>query len=468
MKTKENQTVYLEYVDGLLRLYIFARDVSGIVLGKFKVVPCKSLRNKESLCKSIDDLFVEEYCQDLGLNIVLPDTSCAQRYLKFPTVRNDEIETMIKNHCQQFVPYRQEELLFAYSIVQSDMEGYSDIMSLMLLREETQVLFDCLLKKGIVPETLYLKPLAISSFFVQKMKLSDNQETMLLYKDQDRVWAMVFMGDKLALYRSVDYKKGSKDLKSFVFDTLGLYIRSSAAGPVNELFVCGDFDDPKSIVSYLSEQFTMAVSYLDSEDWTRFPNGMKIEQFSKNCVPVFALAQDGLDDNLNFVPEELKEVKSIKRIFKKHFLIFFFWIIFCLLLLLAGAVKGYKLRSAYESLKIEHDSNMEKTKSLSEMRKTLLDSKLLKEELALDVEFYHLLHGSFPRTIEVLELEKNSAENISYRVLARAETREQVYESIDIIKEIGIFSEDSIKINYLTSVEDRGKERFIFELLFTK
>lgn len=467
MTIKEREEIFLEFVDGLLRLYLFKLSSSGVVLDKFHVAPCSSIREKEPLEKALSLLFNKIDYTEQNVIVVLPDTGSAQRYLKLPTLNEDELRAMVVNHSLNFVPYTQDELLIAYSLVKKDQEGYSDVLSLMLAKEECQLLLKQLIERDIVVVALYVKPMAFASLVAQKKKLPSEVESLVLYKEQNMLCLMVMRGENLALYRSTEYLDDKQELKSFIFKTLSLYVRSSSGGPVNELFFCGDFKDVESLETFLKDEFTMNVTFLDIEDWTKYPNNLRISHFAKNCLPVFALAHDKLYSGLNMLPLAMRINNQFWHILKRRFLVLFLWVCFCFMFLITGALKGFKLQSALKTLNSVHKRQELQATSLVSMQKKIKVFDTKKEELSFNLDFFHLLNSSLPRGIVVEEISSWKKDERFYRLLARAETRDQVYEAVDIMKDLGLFLEDKIKINYLTSVDDRGKERFIFELMFS-
>lgn len=468
MSTKVREEIYLEFTDGLLRLYLFTKTPGGVVLKNFFVAPCASIKEEAALEKALDLLFAKVEYAEQSIVILLPDQGCAQRYLKFPTTNEEELKPMVLNHSQHYVPFDQDELLVAHNIVKKDEEGYSTVLSLILAKSECALLLKILIDRNLIISAVYFRPLAYASLVAQKKQFPTNQESLIVYKEHNNFCFMVMLGEEIALYRTTKNISDNKELKSYIFETMAMYVQTSSAGPINNLYLCGDFVNLSELKNFLTEEFTMSIEYLDIEDWTKFPNSMKIENFAKNCVPVFAFAQDKLYDGLNLLPEKMRVKNMFWKILKRRFLLLLLWACFCFLLLITSAVKGFKLQSSLKELEKETRVQELTAVNLQLMQKNIKLSSSFQEELAYSLDFFHLLHSSFPRGIVVEKISFGQNDKKTYLVLAKAETREQVYEAVDIIKETAVFPEGQPKINYLTSIDEKGKERFIFELMFNR
>ncbi len=162
----------------------------------------------ELLSSMVDDKIKESYI--IG---IVPRSQAMIRYISLPSQSDEEIGKMISLQIGNQTPYAREDIVFDYSMISKDANGYSKILTTIIHQEITQKYLDIFKKCQLTLSGLTLSSSSIVNVFYhwQKATKKDNADPlMILNVDTSDSEICFCSGGKLLLSRNIRF--GAIDL----------------------------------------------------------------------------------------------------------------------------------------------------------------------------------------------------------------------------------------------------------------
>ncbi|MBL7070057.1 MAG: PilN domain-containing protein [Candidatus Omnitrophica bacterium] len=131
----------------------------------------------------------------------LPRKSATCHYLKIPSKKTEEIESMIAYRAPRLLPYEISELVTGYELIRSDNQGYSHINLSIIHRKIVDKLTELFSQLGGKNIFFALSPYGVSNLFFYDNPKS-KELAMLIDADLNRIEVSIVRQEKLVFSRS--------------------------------------------------------------------------------------------------------------------------------------------------------------------------------------------------------------------------------------------------------------------------
>lgn len=121
--------------------------------------------SQEDISKTIRDLLQELKIKPDYLITSIPRHLTTIRYLELPSIKEAELKKMVDFQAVKLIPYSREEMIVGHQIIETDREGYSKVMVVIVHRDVVSKHLEILRGSGLSPESIRLSSQAICNFY---------------------------------------------------------------------------------------------------------------------------------------------------------------------------------------------------------------------------------------------------------------------------------------------------------------
>jgi len=302
---------------------INARAITGIEIGQNSIKVIQSIPEWRKSDIKIIDLLTEEVKNDDEKSAKLkhiisklkikpkkviaciPRSLVTIRYLNLPSTSEKEIAHMVQFQAEKQLPYSKEELITAFKVIESNKDGYSKVMLVLVHRDVINKQLKLLGDLKLNPEYIELSSQAVASTFIKEHP-EINKPIALIDIDMLSVDIQVIFNGKLVYTRNVSLSENrtQESLLEEIIKSLNSYKKDNKE--VTSIFVSG------KVHNKLAENLSMS-----------FDVPVKTFNPAENLTEISLCSIIGLIGNfpnvlLNVLPDKIKTQKQVREKRKRY------------------------------------------------------------------------------------------------------------------------------------------------------
>lgn len=241
-------------------------------------------------------------CEHLVLGV--PRTRVAIKYLTLPALNDKEINRMTEYELNNLFPYKPEELIYDYAVINKQADGYSQVMLVAVLKEAVLAGISTLGLAGLVPEAINISTVSLFNQFRTQKRRPDDY--LLINLDDAFMELLLVSQGRPVFSRGIRIKSPAeiKDLVKMAEENITI-IRSKGDS-INVIILSGK--------GYALKDFARGIE-------ESLPYKVEIDD-SVSVLKGLAAGMNNSAFKINLLPEELK-ARKIKDKRKRVNLLFF-------------------------------------------------------------------------------------------------------------------------------------------------
>lgn len=422
------------------------------------------------LTEKLAQLFKKLGYSNNPLIVSLPRSKVTCRYLKVPTQIPEEIEKIASLQAPRYLPYPSEELITGYQIVFTDKEGYAQV-NLVIVHKDVVERYIRILRTLVTTKiTIGLSSYGLVNFF-NYLKPEESQSVMLIDIDWQQAELAIVSERKLLFSRYFKFDASQPLWENLFIDevtkTQDAYLKEVARKAPSKIMVTGAGKIYPGFAEALHKQLDLPVEVLPYEK-INLTNELldKILISEHSFAGIIGLGLKNVEENLNLLPQELKEKNKILVQHKKRLRLALL-ISGIILILFLGIAKNLDNKSQYlQQLNLELSKVAKDAKVLEEIEKRLEFMQQRSAKKLSGVDLLYELHRVIPSQISLV--------NLSYeednQVILRGQTPElnSVFAFVAQLGKSLVFKEFNIKVRYATQKKTITGEVVDFEVVCAK
>ena len=231
----------------------------------------------------------------------IPRTQFSIRYLNLPPLNDREINQRVRDELTKLFPYKLEELIFDYTLIQKSPNGYADIMLVVIQKEVLLRQLSILKQVGLIPDAIELGSLSLFNQFCQPQRRPANY--LCINFDDGFLDIMYINEGRLTFSQGANFKGGLEKEEFLKNLNLTIAILKDKSSKIDAIVLSGKGVDLKDF----SRSLEQALPY-------------KVEiDAALDVMPGLVLkgGQDTL--RMDFMPEEFKIQKKKEKRQKTFF-----------------------------------------------------------------------------------------------------------------------------------------------------
>jgi len=399
----------------------------------------------------------------------LPRKSATCHYLKIPSKKTGEIDSMITYRASRLLPYEISELVTGYELIRSDNQGYSHINLSIIHRKVVVKLTGLVSQLG--GKNIFL---ALSSYGISNLFFYDNPKSkelaMLIDADLSRIEVSIVRQEKLIFSRSFRTPDFSKESENLVLDeimkTSESYKKETAIELPENCYIFAEKSlaarltgvlkqlDIKTTRGHQSKRIISQTGELDSL------LNSKSSYFSLLGLPLVRLPQ-----SLNLLPLNLKKQMQKTDRLKELFTTGLLLVMILGVWFLAG-FKNYKNKLQYlANIESQLQEISKEAAPLERMGRRL---RILKKQSQNKTPVIDLLHASYKKIPEGVYLRNFSYESQEELILkGEASELNKVFEYVNRLADSQVLQDYETEVKQAT--KKRGQDSLVsFEIVCQK
>ena len=400
--------------------------------------------SKEEVVEKLKALYKNNRSMSEHLVLGIPRTQVTVKYLTLPALNDQEIAKMTEYELNNLFPYKPDELIYDYTVINKGSDGYSRVMLVVAPKESILSRTLTLSLAGLMPESINISTVSLFNQFTAQKRRPDDY--LLINLDDAFMEILLINEGKLSFSRGISLKGHGeiKDLVKRVEENIAI-IRNKG-GVINTIILSGQGQELRDFARGLEESM---------------PSKVEIDD-SLSALKGLAPGTESGVLKINLLPEELK-IHRLKNKRKSANLLFISLLILNLSLCANIVFQKIKVRQEYLSL------IKAQIQEISPQTHTLREKKLKTQIVKISINSARL-------TLNLLaELYRAAPEEISLNTLAISQQKipgvltltgqagdsESVLRFADALKESAIIkSVDVGNISRLKSAKEEGMVGF--------
>jgi len=284
-----------------------------------------SAPSDEAISREIKELFAELKLRNPRLVTSIPRHLATVRFLKLPSTKESEIKEMVTFQVERQIPYSKEEVISGYQIVDTDLEGYSKVMLVIVHRDVVnrylKILGDA---GGFQPERLMLSSQAVSSAYLATRSAQaepDAGPIALVDLGPEAIEVDVIHRGRLIFTRGISLgeispfqEEGQAKVVEEVKRSFSVYQKEERELKVAKVILTGAREKVEALMSALHEELSMPVDTIHFLEEIplikRFspPSESEVKGFSLATAIGLALDSPGVE--IDLLPQQIRRQRE--------------------------------------------------------------------------------------------------------------------------------------------------------------
>lgn len=407
------------------------------------VHPLKEQPSKE-FSLLLEDILRKKKFKIPSLILSLERSQVTIRFVKLPTTQKKEISRMVLWEAARALPYRLEEIVVDYQILEIDKQGFTQTLLIILPRATLQDFIKVCEEKKIFLRRVTLSSEGLAKWYLNKIK--DRGPVAIIDIEAETTEIVILWEEKFIFSRRFSWAEDSfkTDKPGFLREielSLDAYRKLEIYKPFKKIFlISSKREESGELASFLSRHFSLPVEIREvlkeSEEGYRLHPSPGVEDFS--FASLLGLAFNPYSLKINLLPPGKKEAILISQRREKFFLTGILFLLFIFILGLSVGVIFYKKKAILRNLEEE----LLRVKPLAEevlqakKRLQFIHKNLLRRSSPLDIlrELYQITPGKVYLNTFIYEEERLVIKGIS-------PTRSLVFNFVSKLKDFSYFGE---------------------------
>lgn len=413
------------------------------------------------------------------LMVVIPYQVVAIRNLEFPSTNPDEIKNMVELQIGKQTPFSIDEMIYDYTILNIDAEGYSRVMLAVVHQDVIRRYFKILKAARLKVERVALSPEGLLAWyrFTHKESVSD-EPYVLIDVDCGKSNFTIISKDKVIFYRnlSAGSAKSSSEIEGWqkkfvkaVKHSIYAYQNENemANKEIDKIVITG----AESILESLDRTVLEDKLGLDIEIISQFkdiPEDMDfLAQDNNNAVkntsvaPLLGFALAPAEQKINLIPLQLRLEKGMRERGKDLYMCGIYLAVILITISSIFFGKAYTKKQYLTRLKEEASKVSEKVDKLSGMLEEIegVRERIFKRDFALN--FIYEIHKAIFPEIYLTLINFDGGDQVVLRGASSAMS--EVFEFINALEKSECFQ--NVKTKFVTTRKIRNKDLTEFEIV---
>lgn len=281
---------------------------------------------KDDTLAQVRQLLEREKLQIDSCVLSIPRHSVTTRYLKLPSNQDEEIDKMVRLQVPKLLPYTTGEIIYSYSKIASDAQGYSYSIVVLAHQGLIRLYYSFLQSLGINPSMAILSSQACANWLKLARPSTFKDETVILV-DIDALDAdiMIINSGELVFTRSVSRPapdSGQDWLGEEINRSLQTANKEIGSQNISNLILTGSISGINTLGAALSGKFTFPQTTIPSlkeefaSSLAAFGPAAREQELSFTCVVAASLSRANF--SIDLLPDDIKLKIRSRRIKKER------------------------------------------------------------------------------------------------------------------------------------------------------
>ncbi len=380
---------YLAYITAdFVRLAAVTKNHKpGIIIREYET-PLSPIGGVEEVSRSLKNLARENKVFAEHLILGIPRSQISMRHLSFPSHSDGEIRRMVHYELANLFPYKPEELVYDYSVIQKEADGSSRVLLAAAQKEAVLAHINLMRLAGLTVDAIEISTASLFNQLIEQKKHS--QSCLLVYMDNGYLDLLQVNNQKLVFSRGIRCKMGDAAgcaLKA-VAETIAVN-QDKGEEPVQKIILAGRQSGADRLIQGMK---SLSACPVETEESITLSGG-------------FLQHKNFHSLRLNLLPQEYRAQKE-KQAGKKRVVLFALLLLFNALL--AGNIIFFRLKNSRQYLKELNDRIKTLDSQTADAQNTVRKIQLMRDyhsDSALALGILSQLYGAATESIRITQLE---------------------------------------------------------------
>lgn len=259
------------------------------------------------------------------LVLCLPRSQITLRNLNFPTKDNRELDSIVKLHITQQVPYSREEIIYDYKVLEKTSSGYTKVLLGIVHRELLRKQFSPFEMLNLYPENVQLSTFGLMHL-LQKANLlvkDDPELKMCLDIDSDFSDFMIFKGNEILFSKSIaigyTLLREQDRLTRFIGElkqSIVVFHTEETRENPSRLYITGAIPEGVNIAHEINSTLQIPVETIDPISVTGPLKELKNVSKEVSFSALLGVAMKPMSDRFRFFLPEAKQKQDMRNMAK--------------------------------------------------------------------------------------------------------------------------------------------------------
>lgn len=402
---------------------------------------------------------------------IIPRNQIIYRYLTLPSINDDEIRNMVDLQLPNLIPYRLDEVVINYSLIDKQDNGYSKVVVMGIPRDYLKGYLNRLEQLGIIAQVLTPDVSGINAWlkYSLKEKFASKKIGLIVFIEEESIYFVYSNGEQNLYSRQIrgDFRKaeGQEDfIRSQVILTHQQFDNEYQDNEVAFLIIVGRGIFAESMVHILKERFPIDPHLMDPLDSVKTSRQFKWPMIvnTKQVWPTLGLgiALNNKKDLMNFLPHEIRDKKFKAQYFEILFKVVFL-LIMAVILLLGGIYAGqYKKRRVLSELDQRIVNVKEQLHDLELIQERVRGIKAYFQQRIIFPEVMYSILNGFPHSATLTSIELSQNQSIVLQGFAEYESDvQQIQQTMSRSRVL-----EEVNLDFLNKRRTKQGEQVYFKL----
>ncbi|MBL7156749.1 MAG: pilus assembly protein PilM [Candidatus Omnitrophica bacterium] len=455
-----------------VELYNDFIKVAGIIFSKkepaFRLVKKEFFsRESEVILKEIANLFKTHKFPIGRIYLNVPRHLIMARSARLPSTNDDEIKSMVEMESARQMPYRDEDIIVGYRIIEKLKDGYSDVLMAIAQASTINLFIKTLKGANLMVKKMVLSSESLFGWYLamkEKTKGESKNNIALINVDSTYIDVDIIEKGKLAFTRAFTYSKVempfNKDTLDEIKQSIETYQKEKKS-TVEKVIITGARNIVKAIEPVLREELGIPLEVIDQSKNITLDKNVEASLGDTSFAGLVGLCLKDKEMEINLLPVNMiedNELAVLKKNLSKTLIL-----LSCVALIFFTIIaKKIFDKSRYLGLLNSKIKTMEpKVKKAKRMREDIriIKNVVQKKPLAIDVvaEIYKVTPGGV--TFNLIDYESDR----SLALRGTAPSLDAVIKFITILEKSQYF--ENVKVKYTAKRSISGSQVTEFEII---
>jgi Tfp pilus assembly PilM family ATPase/Tfp pilus assembly protein PilN len=438
----------------------------------------------EKITSSVDDKTpdrVSELLKELKINqnfltVSIPHQLAVIKNLELPSVNPVEVKDMVELQIGKQTPFTKEEIIYDYTIADTNAEGYSRIILVIVHQDVVRSCLKTLEKAGLKTEKIVLGSEGLFAWhnLACKEKIA-GKPYALIDVDHDKSDFTVILKDNIIFCRNISIgfsqflDEPGKFREKFIEEinhSIYAYHSEMINEEISKMIITGaemlaaslDKNVLKAVVGLPVEIVPQTENILLTEEClSRYSNIAKDVSVSS----LFGLALNPAGAKINLIPQQLQIEKGVRE---KGRDLYFFGMYLAFILATALSVflgRMYTKEQYLKELKRETFKIQEKVNRINRMTEETEGIKIRTNTKNLVLNFIFEKHKVVPPDIHLTSIRFNGKDRLTIRGVSTVMS--EIFRFLNVLEESKYFQD--VRTKFVTTRKVKGRDMTEFEII---
>ena len=414
--------------------------------------------------EEIKSIFESSGVSRRRVRLNIPRHLVTVRFLKLPSVDEDEIRKMTKIESLKHIPYSDEDIVCGHRIIEKSDAGYSSVLIAVTRADTVRREIDTLKKAGITVESVSLGSETLLLWYLAIREAEDDSASLLVDIDDGHIDIDVVIKNSLVFTRGVLYSAARPILAEKIIEQVNISTaayRKESGKAVSKIVLSGMQARANELKPILAQRLGIPVEVADQMKGIPMHEGAHIELEEASFVELIGLVLRYEETRIDLLPESSREAERLV-LMKKNIATSLVVLALIIVTAFGAVLKKIHDRRVYISYV---DSEIRKiapqVRTEKKMAKVigLVTSKIAERPLAIDVVSEIL--KITPQGITLTMMDYESRKTMTLRGTAPALS--DIFKYVTILEKSAYF--ENVKVRYANKRVGQSSEAADFEII---